>query len=137
MSGQSDSVYLSEGSQISLYTTHQSRVKFKGFKITDESAYYISGTDPTTVSTNDVQEGDIWINTSNNSVGYIYVTQQHLDEYGTTSKYTASIGGGWIESAVWWLRSPNVGSSAHFWYVGGSGYCSGSYSAGGPIGICP
>lgn len=120
-----------------MYTTHQSRVKFKGFKITDESAYYISGTDPTTVSTNDVQEGDIWINTSNNSVGYIYVTQQHLDEYGTTSKYTASIGGGWIESAVWWLRSPNVGSSAHFWFVGGSGYCSGGYSAGGPIGVCP
>ena len=31
-----------------------------------------------------MKEGDVWINTSNQSIGYTYVTQQYLDEYGIT-----------------------------------------------------
>ena len=137
MNNTSDSIYPSEGDYISWYTSNPLRVKFRGYKIPDGASYYTTaGVDPTTVSSNNVQEGDVWINTSNQSIGYTYVTQQYLDEYGITPKYTASIGGGWIEATGWWLRSPYVGYSANFWFVDFGGYC-GSYGAGTSFGVCP
>ena len=133
----SDSIYPSEGDYISWYTSNPARVKFRGYKIPDGSSRYTTaGVDPTTVSSNNVKEGDVWINTSNQSIGYTYVTQQYLDEYGITPKYTASIGGGWIEATGWWLRSPYVGNSTTFWFVSGFGNCSAN-SASNSFGVCP
>lgn len=137
MNNTTDSIYPSEGDYISWYTSNPLRVKFRGYKIPDGASYYTTaGVDPTTVSSNNVKEGDVWINTSNQSIGYTYVTQQYLDEYGITPKYTASIGGGWIEAAGWWLRSPGVGGSTSFWFVGGSGGC-GNLGASTSYGVCP
>ena len=138
MNNATDSIYPSEGNYISWYTSNPSRVKFRGYKIPDGASYYTTaGVDPTTVSANNVKEGDVWINTSNSSIGYTYVTQQYLDEYGITPKYTASIGGGWIEAPHWWLRSPVVGNSTGFWYVYSNGNCGYSYAASSSYGVCP
>ena len=136
MNNSKDSIYPSEGDYITWYTSNPARVKFRGYMIPDGSTRYSSGSDPSTSSTNNVKEGDVWINTSNQSIGYTYVTQQHLDEYGITPKYTASIGGGWIEATSWWLRSPDVGGSTNFWYVNTSGGC-GNYNASPSLGVCP
>ena len=36
----------------------------------------------------------------------------------------------------WWLRSPGVGYSTYFWYVGNGG-AGGNYGASGVLGVCP
>jgi len=136
MNNASDSIYPSEGDYITWYTSNPARVKFRGYKIPDDSTRYTASSDPSTSSTNNVKEGDVWIHSGNSSIGYTYVTQQYLDEYGITPKYTASIGGGWIEATYWWLRSPYVGYSTYFWFVYYNGTCSNggaSYSSG----VCP
>ena len=137
MNNASDSIYPSEGDYITWYTSNPARVKFRGYKIPDDSTRYTASSDPSTSSTNNVKEGDVWIHSGNSSIGYTYVTQQYLDEYGITPKYTASIGGGWIEATHWWLRSPYVGNSTHFWTVYGNGSCYYGTTAGISYGVCP
>ena len=42
-------------------------------------------------------------------------------------------------ASSWWLRSPNLGGSANFWFVissGGVSYCFASYSIGVSFGFC-
>lgn len=136
MSNTQSGIYPSEGDYITWFTSNPSRAKFRGRIIPDGASYYSSSSDPSTVSTNDVKEGDIWINTGNQSIAYMYVKQDEIDKFNITPSYTASIGGGWVSASNWWLRSPLVGYATYFWFVytgGGCNYYGASYSNG----VCP
>lgn len=115
------SPYVNEGSYISWFTTNASRLKFRGRIVEDGVTFYTAASDPSAVSTNNIKAGDIWINTGNSNVGYMYVTQEELSKNGITPDYTASIGGGWVAADSWWLRSPYIGSATGFMFVTGYG----------------
>ena len=134
--GNTGSPYNNEGSQISWFTSNANRIKFKGRIRTDESTVYTAGSDPSADSSNTVKAGDVWINTGNQSIGYMYVTQEEIDAYNLTPAYTAAIGGGWISATTWWERSPGVANSTGFWIVSSNGYVS-NHSAYSVSGVCP
>lgn len=122
-----------EGAHISWFISNIHRLKFKGIQIPEDASYYTNTSDPSVYSTNDVQEGDVWLS---GGVGYIYVSQDYIDKYAITPAHTASIGGGWISAGQWALRSPNPTNSTHFWTV----YLGGGASAGQSnlsFGVCP
>lgn len=136
LSNNTSEPYASEGDYITWYTSNPKRVKFQGYVIPDGATYYSTSSDPSAVSTNNVKEGDVWIHTGVDSVGHIYVPQETIDKYKITPTYTASIGGGWVKSNYWWLRSPYIGATANFWsvYNGGNVTSSNAYGA---LGVCP
>lgn len=137
-SGSTDTTYLGEAEfgAIDFFTSNTKRVKFRGRIIPEDATFYSAGSDPSTVSTNSVKEGDVWINTGNQSIGYIYVSQEELDMYNLTPDYTASVGGGWISASYWWERSPSISYAANFMNVGTNGYPY-SGNASSVIGVCP
>ena len=137
LSNNTSEPYASEGDYITWYTSNPKRVKFQGYVIPDGATYYSTSSDPSAVSTNNVKEGDVWIHTGADSVGHIYVPQETIDKYKITPTYTASIGGGWVKSNYWWLRSPNIGGTTDFWYVNNSGNVYPSTSASHTYGVCP
>ena len=144
MNNSTSSIYPSEGEYITWYTSNPLRVKFQGYTIPDDATYYTASADPSTVSTNVIKEGDVWINSSNSSIGYIYITQDDVDKYklapvsGSTNAalIAASIGGAWKQSNYWWLRSPNISHATSFWGVVSNGNVS-YYGASGSSGVCP
>lgn len=147
MNNTATSPYVDESDyHISWFIDNPSRCKFHGRIIPDDATYYSTNTDPTTVSTNQVKEGDVWINTStNDKIGYIFVTQDTIDKYKLTTDGDdgyklafKSTSGGWVRACVWWLRSPNTGGTTNFWYVSGNGYVYyGNYGALNAFGVVP
>ena len=134
-----DSTYLGEAEYgaIDFFTSNTKRVKFRGRIIPEDATFYSAGSDPSTVSTNSVKEGDVWINTGNQSIGYIYVSQEELDMYNLTPDYTASVGGGWISAHYWWERSPNISSTTNFMNVNTNGNPNNNNNASNVNGVCP
>ena len=133
-----DSTYLGEAEYgaIDFFTSNTKRVKFRGRIIPEDATFYSAGSDPSTVSTNNVKEGDVWINTSKDSIGYMYVSQSELDMYNLTPDFTASIGGGWISASYWWERSPNISNATFFMNVTTIGSPYGN-DASYVLGVCP
>lgn len=132
---------LGESTLIEWFTTYQSRLKFEGYKIPEKAKFYLSDGDPSESLKNDVKTGDVWLKGSSSSganTGYIYVSKEYLDEYNITPKETAHIGGGWIISSEWYLRSAYESSNDYnFWReVSQSGSLLGT-QATSASGICP
>ena len=117
------------------------RIKFKGSvrKYGEEATIYSCAQEPALLYQIDIEPGTIWINTNNNSSGYIFISQEELDQYGITPDVVADTNyahGGWVLAQWWWLRSPNVSYSTYFMYV----YTSGStyyYPASNVSGFAP
>ena len=135
--GYTTSPYIDEGTIIDFFTSNASRMKFRGRIIPEDVTFYTSATEPSEISTNDVTEGDIWINTSKDSIGYMYVSQDEIDKYNLSPFATAKIGGGWISASSWWERSPYVSGTASFMYVYTSGYPTSGNIASNTNGVCP
>ena len=137
MSNNTSEPYASEGSYIPWYTSDILRLKFMGIKIPDNASYYTNaaGSEPSADTSNNVKAGDVW-KIGGNNIGYIYVTQDYLDKRGVTPKYTAAIGGGWIEAPSWWLRSPYVTNDTNFWNVNNNGNMNNN-NASNSNGVCP
>lgn len=136
-SGVTDATYVAEGDPIDFFTTNPSRVKFRGRIIPEDVTFFTTETEPSAISTNNVKEGDIWINTGNQSIGYMYVSQDELDKYNLTPYATAQIGGGWISASYWWERSPYVSYTTYFMGVGSNGKPSNGSVASYANGVCP
>ena len=138
MSNNNQEPYVSEGSYIPWFTSDILRLKFMGIKIPDNASYYTNaaGSEPSSDTSNSVKAGDVW-KIGGNNIGYIYVTQDYLDKRGVTPKYTAAIGGGWIEAPAWWLRSPNVANATNFWGVITNGHVYNGIGASNSNGVCP
>ena len=129
--------YGSEGTPISWFTSGKSRLKFRGRMVKDDAQFFTAADDPTLDPEATVNEGDIWINTSNDSIGYMYLTQAELDKYNLTPNFTASIGGGWIIASSWWERSPYASYSTDFMFVYTNGRADYTINAYNVIGVCP
>ncbi len=135
--GVTDVNYTGEGYGIDFFTNNAKRIKFRGRIIKDDATFYSANSDPSAISTNDVKEGDVWINTDNSNVGYMYVSQDEIDKYNLTPSYSAAIGGGWISAYYWWGRSPGISYAVGFVYVGTYGGPYGYYYASSTGGVCP
>ena len=104
---------------ISWFTDNTQRIKFKGItrKYDGEATIYEAAQEPAALYQKAMEPGDIWINTSNNRYGYIFVPQTVLDHLGIEADITADTeyaDGGWIIASWYWLRSPDVGSTTGF-----------------------
>ena len=126
------------------YGENASRVKFRGQIIRKDAQIITSGSDPTALTGVTVQEGDIWINTGNSSIGYMYMSYDTWTKHrfigvdvNTSSvieaqeKGDATTHGKWIPASNWWERSPNVSYSTIFMNVstyGGAGAYSSATS---------
>lgn len=106
--------------RIPWFTTDASRIKFLGREVPDTATFYRSAKNVDPTLDNDVKNGDIWIQTDNSNIGFIYAD------------------GNWIQAYWYWERSASASSSAYFLYVGTGGYPN--YSGGGAsnaTGVCP
>lgn len=141
---QSTTPYPEEGETISFYTNNQSRVKFCGLVISEDAQIITSNTDPTAMTSYNVSEGDIWINTASSSNGFYYISAETAAKHSKMGfrlltngdNIQAQDGGVWVRSYGWWLRSPSAADSAYFVYV----YTSGSvydYDATYAGGVAP
>ena len=120
-----------------------SRIRFCGFTLDDDTEYIVSASDPTTPGLGyTVTHGKtVWINTSNSSIGYLFVSAEYAakhkqlggrltdhtdnkDAVGTDANENSL--GKWISARFWWLRSPYVTNSTHFWNVGATGGSNGN-----------
>lgn len=134
--------YISEGSYITWYTSNFSRIKCQGYKIPDDATLYSDSSDPSISTGNNIKEGDIWA--INLERTYIYLSQQTIDKYKITPTVTASIGGGWLYTSDWWMRSPIINATGNFGMVmrngspvtNGNGYTEWSASTRAN-GVCP
>ena len=144
--GYTGAPYTSEGSPISWFTSNAARIKFTGFIREDDAQVITSGTDPTQLSGYTINEGDIWINSDNQSIGYIYVSAANKAKHTTigcrkvssSDNINAGDGGLWLRSMVWWLRSPYASSAANFCNVsfnGNYGNTTASYYYGLALGF--
>ena len=129
---------------ISWFTGNPQRVKFKGKtrKYSGDASVtiYTAAQEPAALYQTAINQGDIWINTNNNSVGYIFLTQTELDRYGITADIAADstyASGGWVSASSWWERSPTLSGTAGFMYVSSYGAPSYSYSASYVYGVVP
>lgn len=136
MNNSTDATLSSEGDYISWYTSDIMRAKFRGRIIPDDAQRYTDSSDPQTITSYTVKEGDIW-RPNNSGTNYIFVTKTDIDRFGLTVYGTATSAGGWVSAYPWWLRSPYVGSSTYFWIVHYYGSCGSYSSAGNASGVCP
>lgn len=140
VSTQTSSPYVNEGTAISWFTSNPTRCKFKGVIIPDDATYFTANTDPSALTTNAVEYGDVWIDTSASSVGKILVSRDEATRRnltGVTNAAITSITASWFASVTWWGRSPYVGDSAYFMIVSNYGNPYGGYYASYAFGVCP
>ena len=132
-------------------TDNQTRIRWPGITLPDDTNYCVTGSDPTTAGLGyTVHSGKtVWVNTSNSSNGWLYIDAETAAKHkwyagrllsDTTNVKNAvgadsdgKTGGKWILANFWWSRSPYVTNAANFWsvttYGGGNGY--GAYSTYG------
>ncbi len=131
--GYTGAPYTNEGSVISWFTSNAARFKFPGFTRNDGAQVVTSGTDPTQLSGYTIREGDIWINSDNQSIGYMYISAATKVKHTTigcrkvasSDNIVAGDGGLWLRTHYWWLRSPYAASASAFCFV----YYYGGYNS--------
>ena len=138
MTNNSSIPYVNEGYHIPWHTGVRQSVRFRGYIIRKDAAFYQSETDPSTNAANNIKFGDIWSRIPGYAK-YIYVDADYLQKHGVTPSYDAADGGGWIHAGDYYcLRSPAVNNSSNFWVVGANGYTGDYISAAvQQQGICP
>ena len=123
MQGGTSEPWIYEGAKhIPFFINGATRCKFKGADSITRKGYatFTSDTDPSLVSGNHVQEGDLWINTADNSRGYLRKN------------------GDWFAAVNFFLRGASITNATNFCFVNYYGYVSAyGYSATNVIGVCP
>lgn len=111
--GSTDQPYVSEGRLIDFYDSRTARIMFPEVpRILGSTVYGSSSVDPTTVISNNVQKGDIWIRSYNGSNYYLYYIpsdDEDINHYRyklNTYTVTADDGGLWVRGVYYWTRSP-------------------------------
>lgn len=130
---------------ISFFVNDTRRIKFCGQIIRDGAQYISESTDPTQLTSYIVREGDVWINTGNQNIGYIYISSDTASKHtrigcniiSNNNNILASNGGYWICSNYWWERSPYVTNSTYFMLVGYYGSPNNFIYASNEWGIVP
>ena len=106
--------------KIPWFTTNASRLKFFNREVPEDAKFYTSAKNVDPTLDNDVKNGDIWIQSDNDSRGFIYAD------------------GKWIQAYWYWERSANASNSTYFLYVNTDGGPCNSYGyASTTLGVCP
>lgn len=112
--------WIYEGDWIAFYTSNNDRYKFRGIVRSESHQIFTQNTDPCLVEQNNVQEGDLWVDTGDGSRGKLRVN------------------GEWLSATLWWLRGASLTHSAHFCTVYWSGGANtNGASATGVYGVVP
>ena len=127
--------YNNEGITIPWYTTDNARLKFRGYIVPDGVNFYNTSDDPTSVSGNSVNDGDVWIK-GNSRYRYISSQNSKHKDFAQSDHLSASDGGLWFASRNGWTRSAIVGNTTNFIYVGSTGGMT-SNSASYSLSVCP
>lgn len=130
-------------STISFFTDDRKRLKFCGVIIRDDAQYIIESTEPTLLTSYTVNEGDIWVNTNNQNIGYIYMSADTIAKHtrigfraiSSTDNIQANDGGCWIRAHNWWGRSPYASNSTSFMLVSYGGSPSPVYNTSNNGGV--
>ena len=144
--GSTGSPYVDEvdvTSTISFFTNDRKRLKFCGVIVRDDAQYIVESTEPTLLTSYTVNEGDIWVNSNNQNIGYIYMSSDTISKHSrigyraisSGDNVQASDGGCWVRAGGWWERSPNASNSTNVMSVYSYGPPSGSYNASSYIGV--
>ena len=131
--GSTGSPYVDEvdvTSTISFFANDKQRLKFCGVIVDDNPQFIVDSSEPTLLTSYTVNEGDIWVNTNNQNIGYIYMSASTIAKHtrigfravSSTDNIQASDGGCWVRAYGWWGRSPYASNSAYFMGVGIYGY---------------
>lgn len=145
MANVTNSPYVDEGTYIAWFTSNTSRIKFRGRLIPEDAQVITSSSEPT-ASGYECKNGDVWINSGNNSIGYIFVDDDEIAKYNMATSgtglpsdlkltYTAN-GGGWVQAYNYWERSAFVSNTTGFYNVSYYGYASYS-NASTWYAVCP
>lgn len=126
--------YSHEGTTIPWFTSNTDRLYFAGITIPEDSQIFESNSDPTASSVMySVKEGDIWVHSSNNGRGYIYVSADTAVKHGyfgpiaktdTTNVLVAVDGGLWISASPTWTRSRTANYSNYYYIISNTGYAA-------------
>ena len=145
MANVTNSPYVDEGTYIAWFTSNTSRIKFRGRLIPEDAQVITSSSEPT-ASGYECKNGDVWINSGNNSIGYIFVDDDEIAKYNMATSgtglpsdlklYTTANGGGWVSAYAYWERSAYVSGTANVYIVSGSGYAANG-NASGWVAVCP
>lgn len=144
LGGSTSSPYINEGTAISFFTSGATRLKFRGKIIDENTTFMTEQSDPTLLSGYNVQEGDIWINSSNSSIGYMYLSATTVAKHkhmgillSASDNVAAGDGGLWLRAQIWWERSPVLSGSTAFYYVGNNGLAGATTTASSTHGVVP
>lgn len=146
-SGSTAAGYISEvgtsTDPISWFTNNPSRIKFRGktriYADDSVNTIYTAAQEPAALYQQNMNAGDIWIHSGNSNIGYIFVSQGELDQYGITPSIAADstyAQGGWMTANGWWERSPGLSNSTNFMGVNPNGTL-GNGNASGVGGVVP
>ena len=107
------------GEPITYYVNDSARIHYLGITMRENYVTFTQGTDPTLDVNNNVQEGDLWVDTSNSNAKKVFD--------GLVWRALSATG--------FWLRSAPPTNSANFAYVNssgtvGAGYTNANYSYG-------
>ena len=131
--GSTGSPYVDEvdvTSTISFFANDKQRLKFCGVIVDDNPQFIVDSSEPTLLTSYTVNEGDIWVNTNNQNIGYIYMSASTIAKHtrigyravSSSDNIQASDGGCWVRANNWWERSPNASNSTAFMLVSLGGY---------------
>lgn len=112
--------WIYEGVAIPFFTNNTDRIKFRGLTRPEGQQIFTQNTDPSLLASNNVAEGDMWVDTGNGSIGKLRVN------------------GAWVSATHYWLRGASLSYAGSFCYVGTSGN-AGTSGAGatGVNGVVP
>lgn len=124
MQGGTTEPWVYEGEDhIPYFTSNEMRAKFKGPDMLprEDYQYFSQETDPAAVASNNVQDGDMWYNSTS----------------GITRTYLR-VKGDWFAANYFWLRGASITYAAGFCYVGIGGWVItyGGYATY-VYGVCP
>lgn len=143
------SPYVDEGTYITWFTSDSTRFKFRGMLIPEdaEDVQIITSPYEPTTSGYVCKNGDVWINSANNSAGYIFVDDDEIAKYNMATTgaslpsglqlYATASGGGWVQATNYWTRSANVNDMSTFRHVGRNGTNSSATTAFSWNAVCP
>lgn len=124
MQGGTSEPWVYEGEDhIPYFTSNEMRAKFKGADKLPRDGYqhFSQDTDPAAVASNNVQDGDLWYNSTT----------------GIT-RYYLRVNGDWFAAYSFFLRGASITNAAYFCYVSHYGHVgAGGFSAASVIGVCP
>lgn len=111
LTNEQSSAYPAEGDLIAWYTSDLARIKAKGIMVADGASVFSGSTEPSTLTTNAVREGDLWLYSS----AYVCVKTEFAQR-NAINIYSYCDGGElcWIKAESYWTRSPDVEGATNF-----------------------